>query len=145
MSETGYSEHDLLKQAILLYDDGDKVKAQFILRVAAEMNPESEIVWLWRAGVSETRSDAVEYLDEVLKLNPEHSVAKAWKQRFLEDARSDSIAALGAIAEPGVSPDNGAGTLQEETSQPDPTAISDDPEVKQVASDALDRATRMIA
>ena len=144
MSEPGYSENDLLKQAILLYDDGEKIKAQFILRVASEMNPESDIVWLWRAGVSETRPEAVGYLEEVLKINPQHDVAKAWKQRFLDEGVSDSIAALGSVGEPGVSPGGGAGALME-TSQAEPTAISVDSDIKQLASDALDRATRMIA
>ncbi len=131
MSKTGYSEHDLLKQAILLYDDGEKIKAQFILRVASDMNPESKKVWLWRAGVSETRQEAVGYLDEVLKINPQHEVANAWKQRFLEEEVSESIAALETVGEPGVSPGGGAGASIE-SSQAEPTAISGDSEIKQL-------------
>jgi len=145
MSDTGYSEKDLLKQAILLYDDGDKMKAQFILRVASEMDPQSEIIWLWRAGVSETRPEAIGHLDQVLMINPQHAVAKTWKQRFLENGVSDSIAALETVGKPGISPEHGDGKLTAETDQPEPGAISDDAEIKQVISDAMDRATKMIA
>jgi hypothetical protein len=145
MSDKGYSEKDLLRQAILLYDDGDKTKAQFVLRVASEMSPRSEIIWLWRAGVSETRSEAVGYLEQVLMINPKHAVAKAWKQRFLENGVSDSIAALEAVGEPGISPEHGAGEFTEKTDQSEPRAISDDPEIKQVISDAIDRTKKMIA
>ena len=121
------------------------MKAQFILRVASEMDPQSELIWLWRAGVSETRPEAVGYLEQVLMINPQHEVARTWKRRFLEDGVSDSIAALEAVGEPGVSPDHGGNELTDETYQSEPTPISDDPEIKQVISSAVDRATKMIA
>ena len=61
---------DWLQEGIAQAKVGEKDEAGRLLQVAAEMSPNNEVVWLWLAVVSETKSDKIEYLTKALTINP---------------------------------------------------------------------------
>ena len=68
----------LLREAIIAYKAGNKPKARFLLDLAARQAPHNELVWLWRAYIARTRSAAQEYVEEVLRINPNSAKALEW-------------------------------------------------------------------
>ncbi len=68
----------LLREAIVAYKAGNKPKARFLLDLAARQAPDSELVWLWRAYIAKTRAAAQEYVEEVLRINPNNAKALEW-------------------------------------------------------------------
>ena len=68
----------LLKEAIVAYKAGNKTKARFLLDLAARQAPHNELVWLWRAFVAKSRAAALEYVEEVLRINPNNEKALEW-------------------------------------------------------------------
>ena len=68
----------LLKEAIVAYKAGNKTKARFLLDLASRQAPHSELVWLWRAFVAKSRVAALEYVEEVLRINPNNDKALEW-------------------------------------------------------------------
>lgn len=72
----------LLKQAAAAHRDGDKDRARALLAEAAEANPDNELVWMWRASTSRTRSEAAEALNRALAINPANRKAAEWLSRL---------------------------------------------------------------
>ena len=68
----------LLKEAIAAYKGGNKSKARFLLEFACRENRNNELVWLWRAFLAKSRTRAQEYVEEVLRINPENEKALEW-------------------------------------------------------------------
>lgn len=68
----------LLREAIVAYKAGNKPKARSLLDLAARQAPDSELVWLWRAYIAKTRAAAQEYVEEVLRINPNNAKALEW-------------------------------------------------------------------
>jgi serine/threonine protein kinase len=60
----------LVREAIAAAKAGDKVLARTLLHRAAQLNPRSEVVWLWLAGLVETPAEAVSCFEHVLAVNP---------------------------------------------------------------------------
>lgn len=60
----------LLREAIAAAKAGDRVLARSLLHRAAQLNPRSELVWLWLAGLVETPAEAVRCFEHVLAINP---------------------------------------------------------------------------
>jgi twitching motility two-component system response regulator PilG len=71
----------LLRDAVTAAKAGDKPAARQLLRQASVHNPNNELVWLWRASLSETPKEAIFYLGEVLRINPGNQKASAWMDR----------------------------------------------------------------
>lgn len=67
---------ELLRQAIAIAKAGDKPKARTLLVEAASLDPKNELVWLWRASVSEEPIDALKSLEAVLNINPNNDHAR---------------------------------------------------------------------
>jgi serine/threonine protein kinase/CheY-like chemotaxis protein len=60
----------LMREAIAAAKSGDRARARSLLRRAAQLNPHSELVWLWLAGLVETPAEAVRCFEHVLAINP---------------------------------------------------------------------------
>ncbi len=69
--------HVLLKEGIVAAKGGNKAFAYQLFQKATKINPDDELGWLWLAGVSESPQEAVEYLKQVLAINPanEHAIS----------------------------------------------------------------------
>ncbi|MCS7025717.1 MAG: response regulator [Bryobacteraceae bacterium] len=68
----------LLREAVTAAKLGNKAAARQLLRQASVHNPNNELVWLWRASLSESPKEAIFYLGEVLRINPQNQKATAW-------------------------------------------------------------------
>jgi twitching motility two-component system response regulator PilG len=68
----------LLREAVTAAKVGNKAAARQLLRQARVHNPNNELVWLWRASLSESPKEAIFYLGEVLRINPQNQKASAW-------------------------------------------------------------------
>ncbi len=71
----------LLREAVAAAKVGNKTQARQLLRQASVHNPNNELVWLWRASLSESPKEATFYLGEVLRVNPTNQKAAAWLER----------------------------------------------------------------
>lgn len=71
----------LLREAVAAAKAGNKAQARQLLRQASVHNPNNELVWLWRASLSESPKEATFYLGEVLRVNPTNQKAVAWLER----------------------------------------------------------------
>jgi serine/threonine protein kinase len=60
----------LLRDAIAAAKAGDKPGARSLLQRAVQLNPRSEVAWLWLAGLVETPAEAVACFEHVLAINP---------------------------------------------------------------------------
>lgn len=67
----------MLKEGIAAAKSGNKELAYPLLIEATNRNPESELAWLWLAGVSKSPQEALKYLRKVLALNPNNKRALA--------------------------------------------------------------------
>ena len=68
----------LLREAIAAHKQGSHSKARFLLDMAARESPRNEFVWLWRAFLAKSRTAAQEYVEEVLRINPNTEKALEW-------------------------------------------------------------------
>ena len=80
----------LLREAAALHKAGDKEKARELLRQAAEINPNNELVLLWQASLAQTAVEAMTAIEKVLNLNPNNDKAMGWKVKL--EARFPSVA-----------------------------------------------------
>jgi len=71
----------LLREAVTAAKVGNKAAARQLLRQASVHNPNNELVWLWRASLSESPKEATFYLGEVLRINPQNQKASAWLEK----------------------------------------------------------------
>jgi len=71
----------LLREAVTAAKVGNKSAARQLLRQASVHNPNNELVWLWRASLSESPKEAIFYLGEVLRINPQNQKASAWLEK----------------------------------------------------------------
>ncbi len=67
-----------MREAVTAAKVGNKTVARQLLRQASVHNPNNELVWLWRASLSESPKEAIFYLGEVLRINPQNQKASAW-------------------------------------------------------------------
>ena len=67
----------LLKQGIAATRAGQSKDAQQYLVNAIELDPANESAWLWLSGVVESMSERQHCLEQVLKLNPDNTYARA--------------------------------------------------------------------
>jgi twitching motility two-component system response regulator PilG len=78
----GMSDVELLRRAVEAARAGDKPEARRLLSEAAQVNPQNEKVWLWRASLAITPQVAATYIQYVLRINPNNATAKAWLDRL---------------------------------------------------------------
>lgn len=71
----------LLREAVAAAKAGNKAVARQLLRQASVHNPNNELVWLWRASLSESPKEAIFYLTEVLRINPSNQKAASWLEK----------------------------------------------------------------
>lgn len=71
----------MLREAVTAAKVGNKSAARQLLRQASVHNPNNELVWLWRASLSESPKEATFYLGEVLRINPQNQKAAAWLEK----------------------------------------------------------------
>ncbi|MBL8226844.1 MAG: response regulator [Bryobacterales bacterium] len=95
----------LLREAVTAAKVGNKAAARQLLRQASVHNPNNELVWLWRASLSESPKEAIFYLGEVLRINPQNQKATAW----LEKCKGQS---------PSTAPPDGPKPVGQNLSQP---------------------------
>ncbi len=69
--------HALLREGIVAGKEGNKPLARRLLREVTELDPRSEVAWLWLAGVAEQPQDAVACLQRALEINPANDRARA--------------------------------------------------------------------
>ena len=70
-----------MREAVTAAKVGNKSAARQLLRQASVHNPNNELVWLWRASLSESPKEAIFYLGEVLRINPQNQKASAWLEK----------------------------------------------------------------
>lgn len=100
---------DLLKQAVAAHRAGGKAQARELLIAASEINPNNELVWLWRSSVATGYREAVDCLNRVLDLNPSNVKAQQWMEK-LKAARAE------ALRRAGLPPDQEEARAKQETS-----------------------------
>ena len=66
----------LLRAGIAAAKANDRAAASELLADATEAIPDSATAWLWRAGVTDEPERAIEFLECVLRLNPDNPQAK---------------------------------------------------------------------
>jgi twitching motility two-component system response regulator PilG len=89
----------LLREAVTAAKAGNKVQARQLLRQASVHNSNNELVWLWRASLSESPKEAIFYLGEVLRINPANQKATAWLNKCRGASGSEGVETVPA-AEP---------------------------------------------
>lgn len=82
----------LVNEGVRLYRDGKKREARFVLEVAVEAGPGNELAWFWLAALARDPEEAVESLNEVLRLNPANDRARMWRDRFLSRVALSGLA-----------------------------------------------------
>jgi hypothetical protein len=98
----------LLRDAVAAAKAGNKAQARQLLRQASVHNPNNELVWLWRASLSESPKEATFYLGEVLRVNPNNQKAAAWLARCKgQGAGEPRLAATVMVPPPMGAPANG--------------------------------------
>ncbi len=75
------SSRDLLKKGIAAARQGDKITARSLLAAASEMDPESELAWLWLASVANSRDETASCLERALAINPDDERTRVWLER----------------------------------------------------------------
>lgn len=82
----------MLKEGIAAAKAGNKELAYPLLLEATNRNPESELAWLWLAGVSKSPHEALKYLRKVLAINPNNKRALAgvkWAEQHVSEPVPD--------------------------------------------------------
>ena len=82
---------NLLQQAKLARQQGNKTEARRLLQTAARRDPQNYAVWLWLASVASSPQTALTYIERAAKLNPDHPSipkARAWAQEQLEQQQA---------------------------------------------------------
>ena len=68
---------NFLQQAITAIKSGDKATGkQLLIDEVLKQNPRDENAWLWMTQVADADEDRVNYLQHVLKINPNNEAAK---------------------------------------------------------------------
>ncbi|HXF43436.1 MAG TPA: response regulator [Pyrinomonadaceae bacterium] len=70
--------NEALREGIRLAQSGDRTSARRFLLKATELNPGSEMAWLWLASISEYPEELLIFLNNVLEINPSNSRAIEW-------------------------------------------------------------------
>ncbi len=86
------SASQLLKQGVIAFRAGDKEHARELIAEAAELDPNSELVWMWSASTARNRNEALAALGHALEINPDNVKAKQWIER-LSPAKKPAAAA----------------------------------------------------
>ncbi len=66
----------LLRAGVAAAKAKDRARAAQLLADATALDPRNEAAWLWRAGVCDEPETALEYLERVLKINPNNVQAR---------------------------------------------------------------------
>ena len=85
----------LLALARTLAEVGQKPSAYRLVTHSTELDPTNVEAWLWRAGISEERADAVECLRHVLSLDPDNAQARAGLEWETSQSRAPSAQPTG--------------------------------------------------
>jgi twitching motility two-component system response regulator PilG len=67
---------DLVQEGVAAAKGGDKDRARQLLRDALDLDPDNENAHLWLAGIADAPLEALEHLEHVLTLNPDHTKAQ---------------------------------------------------------------------
>lgn len=79
-----------LQLGIAAAQQGNKEGAQLLLRQVLEEDPRNDRAWLWMAVVEKDKKKKMQYLNTVLKINPNHAAArKALRQISSKRSRSE--------------------------------------------------------
>src|SRR5438445_11852700 len=80
--EVGHSvSHDLnslLKRGISAAQNGDRRRARVLLTEASQLDPRSEDTWMWLASISDYPEELLDFLNNVLDINPDNERAADW-------------------------------------------------------------------
>jgi CheY-like chemotaxis protein len=68
---------DLLREGVALANAGRKDQARERIRAALKLTPDSELGWLWLAGVSDSPHESLRAIETVLRINPKNPRALA--------------------------------------------------------------------
>jgi twitching motility two-component system response regulator PilG len=71
---------EIIKRGISAAREGNRPQARILLKHGLELDPESEVAWLWLASISEYPEELLVFLDHVLLINPENRRAIEWKE-----------------------------------------------------------------
>lgn len=114
----------LLREAVTAAKVGNKAAARQLLRQASVHNANNELVWLWRASLSESPKEAIFYLGEVLRINPGNQKAAAWLEKCKGAVGADAGKAH-PVPQSGSEP--AAAATQTVTNIPAPGMVSSPP------------------
>jgi CheY-like chemotaxis protein len=78
--DESYQFETNLKNGIAAAQSGDREKARTLLADAADINPQSEDVWMWLASISEYPEELLAFLNNVLQVNPANRRAVEWQK-----------------------------------------------------------------
>ena len=92
----------LLRNAAAAYKKDEKEKARAFLVEAASINPDNELVWMWRTSLARTVDEALDAVHRVLKLNPTNERALGWKAKLVARAQAAAATNGNAAAEAAI-------------------------------------------
>lgn len=82
---------EMIQESIRLAKNNRKSEAKELLLRAVELEPDSEIGWLWLAGVTESPEEQIPHLEKVLSLKPGHKGATEGLKRALTQSGINSF------------------------------------------------------
>src|SRR3982751_5888589 len=79
LPKSSESAADIIKRGIVAARAGNRTKARILLKHGVELEPDSEVAWMWLASISEYPEELLVFLDHALLINPENLRAVEWK------------------------------------------------------------------
>jgi len=88
MTKEGTVTEGYLQQAIAAIKAGDKATGKHILiDEVLRANPRNENAWLWMTQVADADEDRINYLRNVLKINPDNEMARRGMEALQQKLR----------------------------------------------------------
>ncbi|MFP4345052.1 MAG: tetratricopeptide repeat protein [Anaerolineales bacterium] len=79
----------LLKEAVRLIKAGDKQAGRRLLKQILKADPQNESAWLWMASGVSDNQQRIYCLEQVLKINPDHEMARRGLAHLRSQAREE--------------------------------------------------------
>jgi hypothetical protein len=112
-----------LKEAVRLIKAGDKQGGRRLLQRVLKVDPQNENAWLWMASSVADDQQRIYCLEQVLKLNPTHEMARRGLAHLSSHSREEEPPQ--ATEEPSEEPPEAASPAPRSSPRPGPGVDSD--------------------
>ncbi|MCI0712912.1 MAG: hypothetical protein L0154_22345 [Chloroflexi bacterium] len=91
---------ELFNQAVVaIRDERDFARGQTLLKEALKVDPQNDLAWLWLSRTIKDPETRLKYIDRALQLNPNNEMAKALREKTIEQLGA-AVSSLPVIPEP---------------------------------------------